>query len=496
MKRWGGLMLMLVLCAVRLSAQQDVLVVINGEKFTCAEYRDFCVRKGMSAQTVDTFIDYKLKANAARHIGLDTLSSFRSFMDSCRHGLSSFFLMEQNGSSVYGARLKKPLVSSRVLVSHLFQYIPQNVTANRLRACETRMDSLHDAICSGRIKFEEAVKMYSQEKDSFWISTLDMPVEFEQVAFALPEGQVSAPFFTPQGIHIIKVLLRKSFPLKSHSEWRGRSGGGHVMKNVLDSLKREYHFLPDEAGVSDFLANGFTEKNLFSLNGKLYSGEDIASFVQSYPASPTRQLDGFIAKTVLSYADLQLVKTCPDYNLRLRAYADSLLCQSITERVLGARLQTDTAGVKDYFNRNRKDYRWPETRYEGIVLHCTSKRVGRKVKKFLKKIPADEWQDAIRLGVNAEEQVVAQVEQGLFVPGENRYVDDVVFKKSEALPLTGFPYVLVLGEKKKGPECWDEVGNRLWNDYRNYREFCWIEDLRSKAKVEINQEALKTVNIH
>lgn len=38
-----------------------------------------------------------------------------------------------------------------------------------------------------------------------------MPVEFENVAFELSAGEVSQPF-TPQGIHIVKVIERMEMP--------------------------------------------------------------------------------------------------------------------------------------------------------------------------------------------------------------------------------------------------------------------------------------------
>ena len=490
MERWWGLlMLFILLCVGGVRAQQEVLMVINGEEVSCAEYHDFCVRRNVVAQqAVDTFIDYKLLIDAARQLGLDTVNSFRASLDSCRHSLSRLFLLEakDGAADVFGGGRREP---NRVLVSHLFQYLPQNVTASRLRACEVRMDSLYQAISSGKISFEDAVQAYSQEKEPFWVDRLEMPVEFEQVAFALSEGQISTPFFTPQGIHIVKVLQRKSSSLKKVPTQRS-------LKVVMDSLKQFYRFKPDDVGVRDFLLHGLTDKPLFSLAGKSYSGKELALFQASHPALPQRQLDDFIAKTIWAYADSRLEDDCPVYSLCLKAYSDSLLHQLVTDRVLGDILHADTVGVEAYFERHRKDYRWSETRYEGIVLHCVSKRVGKKVKKFLKKLPAEEWQDAIRLGVNAESHVVGQVEQGLFAPGDNLYVDDRVFKKGKASPVSGYPYTLVLGVKKKGPECWEEVGDRLWDDYRNYRKDCWMEELRGKAKVEINQEVLKTVNNH
>ena len=493
MVRLGGFLVMLMLWVSGVKAQQEALMTIDGEKVTCAEYEAFCLRKGLSMQAVDTFINYKLKVNAARHLRLDTLSLFRSFVDSCRHSLSKKILIGRKGSQSDYRAPGASLTACRVLVSHIFRYIPQNATSHMLLMCQARMDSLYSWVMSGENSFEENVRKYSQEKEPFWVDGMDMPAEFEEVAFTLPVGGISKPFFTPQGIHILKVLQREP---AGKTERAGSPNGRCLPDMALDSLKRLYHFLPDKDGIKDFLTHGMTKKNLFSLEGKIYSGSELAMFALSHPASPKRQLEGFITKAVLACADLQLEKNSPEYRLSLQAYSDSLLYHNVTDYVLGKRLLSDTVGVMRYFEHNRKSYRWPESRFEGIVLHCVSKRVSKKVKKFLKKLSPDEWQDAIRLGVNSNGPIVAGVEQGLFAPGDNPYVDDMVFKMSDSRPMEGFPYTSVIGKKKKGPEHWTEVGDRLWADYRNYKDACWIEDLRNSAKVEINQEVLKTVNNH
>ena len=493
MVRLGGFLVMLMLWVSGVKAQQEALMTIDGEKVTCAEYEAFCLRKGLSMQAVDTFINYKLKVNAARHLRLDTLSLFRSFVDSCRHSLSKKILIGRKGSQSDYRAPGVSLTACRVLVSHIFRYIPQNATSHMLLMCQARMDSLYSWVMSGENSFEENVRKYSQEKEPFWVDGMDMPAEFEEVAFTLPVGGISKPFFTPQGIHILKVLQREP---AGKTERAGSPNGRCLPDMALDSLKRLYHFLPDKDGIKDFLTHGMTKKNLFSLEGKIYSGSELAMFALSHPASPKRQLEGFITKAVLACADLQLEKNSPEYRLSLQAYSDSLLYHNVTDYVLGKRLLSDTVGVMRYFEHNRKSYRWPESRFEGIVLHCVSKRVSKKVKKFLKKLSPDEWQDAIRLGVNSNGPIVAGVEQGLFAPGDNPYVDDMVFKMSDSRPMEGFPYTSVIGKKKKGPEHWTEVGDRLWADYRNYKDACWIEDLRNSAKVEINQEVLKTVNNH
>ena len=62
--------------------------------------------------------------------------------------------------------------------------------------------------------------------------------------------------------------------------------------------------------------------------------------------------------------------------------------------------------------------------------------------------------------------------------------------------MVSFPFTVVLGKKVKGPEDYLEVKDRLVTDYQSYLDSQWIARLRASAKVEINQEVLKTVNNH
>ena len=62
--------------------------------------------------------------------------------------------------------------------------------------------------------------------------------------------------------------------------------------------------------------------------------------------------------------------------------------------------------------------------------------------------------------------------------------------------LATFPFTAVLGKKVKGPDDYQEVKDRLVADYQTYLDGRWVDRLRSSAKVEINQEVLKTVNNH
>ena len=275
-----------------------------------------------------------------------------------------------------------------------------------------------------------------------------------------------------------------------------RHGMDKGTRAFVDKLKKEYHYMPDKAGIDELLAKGSTSRVLFTLDGKAYGGKEFAGFAAVYPAGTHRQLEAFTVKTILDYENSRLELKHPEFCALVQGHRDSMLLAEITDREVGKRSVVDEAGLKAYFEAHRSDFHWDEPRYKGIVLHCTTKRVAKQVRKFLKQIPEEEWMDAIRLTFNAGDTPKVQAEQGLFAPGDNAYVDDFVFKGKDATPVLSFPFTAVQGRKQKGPDSWQEVREPLVTAYRNYLETHWVAKLRAAGKVEIDQEVLKTVNNH
>ena len=75
-----------------------------------------------------------------------------------------------------------------MLFRSIFKYLPQNVSGDALRDAVARMDSIHEYLRKnpGDNAFNACVERFSDEKRSLWVSWLQMPVEFEDVAFELP----------------------------------------------------------------------------------------------------------------------------------------------------------------------------------------------------------------------------------------------------------------------------------------------------------------------
>jgi peptidyl-prolyl cis-trans isomerase SurA len=513
MKKRIGNILLLLLGSFNLFAGQDpVLVRINGKDVLRSEfeyqYNKLRLMPGSEKinlnESLNLFIDFKLKALEAEATGIDTTKVFREEFDGYRRQISKSYLAGEVSSEeiirkTYD-KMKSDYRSGQVLVCHIFKRLSQNISSYALREKEREMDSIYNSLKNGTIEFNVCVKNFSDEKNTFWVSWLQMPTEFESVVFDLNPGEFSTPFFTPQGIHIAKVLQRK--PVASFEDVKKdiafrllqRSAVAQGSSSMIDLLKQQYNYELNKEGVDELFAKGITDKILFELAGKSFTGKSFARFAAVFPGGLRYQLDRYITKMVLDCENSRLEAKYPDLKLLLQEYREGMLVNAISSRKIW-NISSDEKELSKYFKTHRSNYNWDVPYYSGIVLNCATKKTRKKAHKILKSLPESEWQNALRLMVNGSQKQV-HIEQGLFKPGDNQYVDDEIFNKGKAVPLSSFPFTLVVGQKINGPQSYRDIWDQLVSDYQKELESRWISQLRENSKVEIKQEVLKTVNNH
>ena len=496
-----------------------VLMRINGKEVRRSEF-EYVYNKNRSLPGVEKktlkeyvklFVDFKLKVAAAEAAGIDTTQAFRQELAEYRRLLLQDYLIdagaaEEEARSCYD-RMATASQSGRVLVSHIFKYLPQNVLRSELNRVELQMDSVYRALekDTTAATFAACVQRLSDEKESFWVERLQMPVEFEEVVFRLKPGEISKPFFTPQGIHIVKVLACEDLApfdeMKPDIMAHQLQALGVRSKGVqafIKNLKQKYHYTRNEKGISELFSKGSTKQVLFTIDGQEYTGEAFARFAAHDVEGIRRQLDSFVNKSLLDYEDKHLKENCEEFRFLMQEFREGMLCFEMSNREVWQKALEDEVGLQAYFQAHASDYHWETPRYRGIVLHCASKRVGKRVRKLLKEIPEEEWGDGIRLVFNAEGKQQVRYEQGVFLMGDNVAVDILAFKKKKReMPADeSYPFTTIFGKIEKGPSSVEEVQGQVVADYQQYLNAAWVARLRAAGKVEINQEVLKTVNNH
>lgn len=464
-------------CTLPLLAQSvdPILFRINNKPVTRAEFEysynknsgiDGAVEQKSIDEYIDMFINYKLKVAAAEDAKMDTLSSFKKefatyrdmqltpyLVDSLFIDSIAYSLYNQTATQLGGKDLLKP--------AHILIQVSQKETTSseELNKAKTKIDSIYQALQAGA-DFSELAKKCSQDPGSAknggqlpWIGPGSTLKEFEEVAYGLNVNEMSAPFKTAVGWHIIKMQERKQF--ESFEELRPQ---------IVSSLKKQ--------GIEEISAENKIKKLIEGSNGKL-----------------TRET---VMDSILQLALLQN----PDLKYLIQEYYDGLLLYEISKKEVWDVAASNEKGLSDFYNANKKKYVWTEPRFKGFVYHTKDKQLEKKIKSVLKKNMDGEWRKAIKENFNKEETRVLVSGPYLCKKNENQYVDELVFKLDKASPKEKFPYYGIVGKKLKKPQSWKDVKSLLINDYQEVLEKDWVESLRNTYTFSVDKEVAKTINKH
>lgn len=81
--------------------------------------------------------------------------------------------------------------------------------------------------------------------DLGWVSQLELPENLAELAFVLPEGRITDPIRTPQGLHVLKIVGKRVGELKPLSE---------VREEIEKDLRQEAAFEAAETAAKAILA--------------------------------------------------------------------------------------------------------------------------------------------------------------------------------------------------------------------------------------------------
>ena len=415
---------------------------------------------------VELFVNYKLKVQAALDERLDTTTAFRQEFAQYRDQqvLPTFVTdadMLAEAHKVYDQTKENIGPDGLVSAAHILILTPQKATEEQQRDAKRRIDSIYTALKAGA-DFETLAKQVSQDPGSArrggllgWFSRHQMIKEFEDAAFALQPGQMSEPFQSPYGWHIILMKERKQLePFDFHRE----------------SI---FKFL-EQRGAR----NAITERKLEAM-------------VKASDNVVTRDMLIENRTDSLCQADLEM-------RYLIKEYHDGLLLYEISNRTIWEKAAKDDESLAMYFKKNKKKYTWDAPRFKGMAYHVKQQSDVKAVANCVKKLKFDEWNEALRSTFNGDSIIRIRVEKGLFKKGDNALIDRECFKVADAKvdSVKGYPIDAVYGKMLKKPEDYTDVRGLVTADLQDEMERFWVADLRKKYPVTINENVLKTVNKH
>lgn len=470
-----SLLMALLVAASTASAQTDdpTIMTINGKPVTRSEFEysynknnaETVVDKKSVNEYVDLFVNYKLKVLAAEAAGIDTTAAFKQEFHTYRdQQVRPTFIndadLEREAQKVY-ADTKKRIDSNGGLVrpAHILVMMGQKATKEQQEAAKVRIDSIYNAL-KGGADFAELARKCSDDKmsaarggDISWIQKGQTYKEFEDQVYSMKKGEISKPFTTPVGWHIVKLKDKSMF-------------------FPYDSVHADILRFVGQQGIRERIIS----QNIDSIAK--------ASVPKCTPEElVNRRCDELTAKD-------------PDLRNLIREYHDGLLLYEISNRTVWDKAAKDDKALAEYFKKNKKKYRWDEPRFKGIAYHTKTEADIDNVKNTLKNVPFAEWADTLRKAFN-DSTVRIKVVKGMFKKGDNALVDKQVFKKDTTVAaVEGYPFAAVYGEVLKAPKTYADVRELVVSDYQEALEKKWVADLRKKYPVVVNKEVLATVNKH
>ena len=472
-KIFAGIALAVV--ALTAAAQEDPIVMrIGGVPVTRSEF-EYNYNKNNSEGVIDKknveeyaelFVNYKLKVLSALDNHLDTLTSYQKEFRTYRDQLIRPLLVpegakEKECKAYYDGMLARLEGKQLLQPAHILIRLPQDATAEQQAMAKAKIDSIHQALKDGA-DFAELAQTVSQDPGSAarggmlpWIGPNQVVKEFEDVAYSLEVNEVSEPFLMPFGYDIVKLMGKKD--LEPYEEL-------HDM--ILKYLEGQ--------GLENQLAQQVLDSIASQSNGE---------------------------KTIEQILDEKTEEFCAkDSELKylVQEYHDGLLLFEECNSRIWEPAAKDTLALTIYFKKNKKNYAWDEPRYRGMVYYCKDAADVKAVKKLVKKQPTDKWMETIRETFN-KDSIMVRVERRIFKKGDNSNVDRLALKvkSAELKPVKGYPHIGIFGKVlKKGPAEWTDVSNQVVSDYQRLKEDEFVAELRKRYTVEIDKEALKTVNNH
>ena len=433
---------------------------------------------------------------------------------------------------------------------HIFQTIEERKAAGKMKAAQILIavpagandnekntafklaDSVYKRLQAGA-DFGEMAKIVSNDKMTY-LSGGVMPEfgtgkydqAFESKAFSLQkDGEITTPFQTSFGYHIVKRIGRTPIPqdkndadylylLKQQVQQDARisSAKEKFLKEILKKLGYKKNtaikendlwrvtdsFVLSDKRINTPVLNESTLLHSFNINKVTVA--DWLQFAKSYRTSTELYKDEsnqelmkkYISITAFERYRQTLERYNSDFKYQLQEFKDGNMLFEIMEKNVWSKAANDSVGLVKFYNQNKDKYLWNESA-DVILISCNNDNIaklaaeqikaGKNWKSVMEQNPADIQIDSGRYELSqipVQENI--KLSEGMVTnPTVNTTDSTATFVK-----------ILQLYPANQ-PRNFEEARGLVINDYQNFLEQKWIEQLKKKYPVKINEKVLQSL---
>lgn len=397
-------------------------------------------------------------------------------------------------------------------------------------AQKAKIDSIYNLAVAPGADFAALAREFSEDPGSaarggslgFFGQGL-MVQPFDSIAFAMKDGEISKPFETDFGWHIIyrtghrdievpeslrdnikKAIEhddRAALPEKAFLEkYIASKKGGIQIKNInklasmvpaqgLDAKAEEaimasklpvYKLGKTIACVSDIIAPSQLSKGM--------SAEEVKKYLSS---AAENSLDS----RAKEMAEQDLEKDNPDYRNLLNEYRDGILLYEISNEHVWDRAAKDKEGLEAYFKANHDKYKWDAPKFKSIIIFAQNDSILDAARAYADSLDASQptkFVDNMRAHFGRN----IKVERVIAAKGENAITDYLAFggEKPATDPKQRWQsYCAYKGRIIDAPEEAADVRGLAVTDYQTALEKEWLDELHKNHKVIVDQKVLESL---
>ena len=406
------------------------------------------------------------------------------------------------------------------------------------------IERIYKEVISGKISFEDAVKLYSEDTQSKpndgklrWFGKGEMVTEYQDASFALKNiGDISKPVQTRYGWHIIKLLDKKQL---SDYETEKSSIKQKILKSarrqvaqkrLISQIKKSNNYVfynknfaalekkVLSMGSLDFCLawdncnsktsktptlKGKWEKPLFSMNDKIFTQKELLIFMKKQrrykKGTPIKSLlknyfTAFEEQSCLSYEESMLEVKDPEFKALMKEYHDGILLFEIMDKKVWSKAVSDSAGLENFYQNNKRNYLWEERLHSKRYI-CNEPRLAKEVFNLIEKHPETSDTSIFKQFNNEKKNQKVFIEEHKVEKADDPFEAQTKWKTGIHLiekPEDKTFYVINnLSVIPKSPKELDDTKGQVIADYQDYIEKEWIGSLQNKYEVKTNLRLLE-----
>lgn len=420
---------------------------------------------------------------------------------------------------------KRP-ARGEVKLAHIMIRTPYDAAPEQIQDAQNKVDSIYNQIKNGE-NFGTLAEKYSQDEASSknkgemnWVASLSgYPDEFKDIAFSLNKDEVSKPFKTNFGFHIIKLIDKR--PLgefkdvqdvikqKTNKDSRSESSKAAVIARV----KKENNYKENLANLKAFTATidssfisatwnydeaKVSTNNLFTIGTASYTVKDFAAYLKanqqplekaSVQMAAQHMFRTWADEKCLAYEESILDTKYEDFRNVMQEYNDGILLFDLTDKKVWSKAVSDTIGLEKFYEANKNTYRWKDRVSYSIYTCLNEKTKVDAVKMFSKgKTEAEVF-------AKLNKKVAGTISSKEVKSERSDATADKLWDKKGIVDIANaegsFKFYFVHGVVNSEVKTLKEAKGIATSEYQNQLEKDWIKELRAKYNIVINEETVK-----